>query len=499
MPFDIDFASAGRISPRKFVLIVHAMFMVALVGVGLAYSSLPADIERLVYPSCVLLTLTFGWILGSWFSLRRTLFEPYTLFMIAAGLFNAGQALLEVFGMNPTGILEGRVSPEILVPALYLVTLSAAFLHCGALIALGRSRVRENRLNAPALDRERAARLAGWTLLAVSFVPTLMRLRDSVAVVMDSGYFGLYQGAQALPLNQVFSSFLIPGVIFLLAGSRRQRQTQAACLLVVGIYSAICLFLGARGAAAMSCVTVAWAWDQSVGRIPRKVIVGVALVAVVLFTLIGQTRGLNGRDRSFGNMYGTLMNLGNPIATSISEMGDSLVTVTHTLTLVPAQRSFDAGASYLYALTTIVPNLGWSVHPSIAHGTLSDWLIKAVDLGSAAAGGALGFSFIAEAYLNFGWFGGPVWLGLLGYFIVRIFMQADSADPAKRALVASFLSFFLVFARAESANVVRGLVWFAVIPYLLVTVLTIRKRKQMASVANPSWPGSGLAAYRSGT
>jgi hypothetical protein len=44
-------------------------------------------------------------------------------------------------------------------------------------------------------------------------------------------------------------------------------------------------------------------------------------------------------------------------------------------------------------------------------------------------------------------------------------------------LTASFLSFFFIFSRGEAAIVARGLVWYAILPYLLATVLTMRKRR----------------------
>ena len=52
-------------------------------------------------------------------------------------------------------------------------------------------------------------------------------------------------------------------------------------------------------------------------------------------------------------------------------------------------------------------------------------------------------------------------------------------DPARQAFVASFLSSFLLFSRGESANIVRGFVWYAVLPYLGVAVLSMRGRRRM--------------------
>jgi hypothetical protein len=466
---------AAREAPvdRLTVFLAVQPVMLALLGAaGLVFPAISAPAETLIYPMCCVFVLMFAWILGTSYAVRGTLFEPYGLFMLAAGIFNGGQQLLEVFGQNANGILGGRVAPETVLEAVYLVTVSFGFMHWGALIAFRRRPAAEDRLRAGASGRSRAVRLVGWTLLAVAIVPTLMFFKLSVTVVMDYGYMGLYRNGGQNAIVQVLSSFLIPSTVFLLTGSGAHKGARWVALGVVGAHAALCLFLGSRGAAAMGCVAMAWAYDRSVHRIPRKQIAVGVIVALIVFALVRETRTTGGQWRlSLAEQYATLTTLEDPLTSSIAEMGHSLVTVTHTLSLVPSSRDYDWSASYLYALSTILPNLGWEVHPSVTHGLLADWLVRTVDPTIAATGGGLGFSFIAEAYLNFGWFGGPLWLGILGYLLCRLFLLADSVDPAKHALIASFLSFFLYFARGESATVVRGLVWYALIPYLLAGLL----------------------------
>jgi hypothetical protein len=60
--------------------------------------------------------------------------------------------------------------------------------------------------------------------------------------------------------------------------------------------------------------------------------------------------------------------------------------------------------------------------------------------------------------------------------------MADSGDPAKQALVASFLSFFLILPRGESAFVVRPFFWYALIPYLLAVVHTKVRGRRITAV-----------------
>jgi oligosaccharide repeat unit polymerase len=474
LPIPLEsFEISGPASRSKALLLVHILLTSMVAWLGMFFRVMQLDPERLLYPSCLLVTGSFFWILWSWYTLRKTLFEPYSLFMIAAALFNGGQALLEILGMNHGGVLEGEVQADILTKALYLVAISVLCLHTGALLALSRKSRPRDEESSP--HRERAARLVGWLLLGIAFVPTLNLLRGSFELVLDYGYLGLYRQQVAVPLAWALSGFLVPATIFLLAGSRSSRGTRGFCLVLIGLYAGTYLFLGSRGSATMSLVAVAWVYERSVRRLPRSLIVILTITALVLFPLVRSTRNTGWKYRSsWESQVESVSSMQNPVFASISEMGHSLVTVTHTMALVPDIRPFDLGVSYFYAATTVIPNIGWERHPSVAHGLLCTWLIDTVDPVVAESGGGLGFSFIAESYLNFGWLGGPLWLGCIGFWVTSLFLIADGADPAKWALVGSFLSFFLVFARGESAMVVRGLIWYAVVPYFLVTIMGMR-------------------------
>jgi len=109
-------AQAGAI-PRpaargEAILPVHIAALAILAAVGLLANEFQFDAERMLYPACVTVSAMFVWILGSWYWLRRTLFEPYPLFIFSAGLFNAGQAFLEVFGMNDSGFYAAAYRPR---------------------------------------------------------------------------------------------------------------------------------------------------------------------------------------------------------------------------------------------------------------------------------------------------------------------------------------------------------------------------------------------------
>ncbi len=159
-------------------------------------------------------------------------------------------------------------------------------------------------------------------------------------------------------------------------------------------------------------------------------------------------------------------------------MGGSVYTLTHTMTLVPSIRDYDYGASYGYALLTLFPNLFWDLHPTIAAGIPGEWLMWIIEPWAAARGVGLGYSFIAEAYLNFGPLGAAGFLFCFGWAYARFVLWSDQvAYPARMAFVASMAFFFIFIARAELAIIVRGVVWYALVPYLLATqILPFGKR-----------------------
>ena len=130
------------------------------------------------------------------------------------------------------------------------------------------------------------------------------------------------------------------------------------------------------------------------------------------------------------------------------------------------------GAGYMYAALAVIPNLFWDVHPAMGHGIYAVWLVQTVEPLLAQVGGGLGFSFIAEAYANFGWPGTPLLFMIMGFLLVRIVVWAEWGDrPARSAMLASFLAFLLFFPRSESIVVFRALLWYGFLPYCMALVL----------------------------
>ncbi len=448
-----------------------------------AYRAFQAPAELLIYPACILFVAVSAWCFWSWRRLCGEFPDPYILFLLATILFNGGQAILEVGHANPNGLLGNSFSSESLLNTLFFTTAGVLSLHLGALLsfAVARKKV-ETHSTAPVVKNHlRASRLIGLLMIAVSLLPWVTALRQATDAVMSYGYFvGLFQQNAATGLGgtpNVLGMFLLPGAFFLLAGSRRQRFGRWLGLATIGAYSAAHLFLGSRAPAIAALAACLWLYDRSVYPVRKIVLVGVTAVVLVMVPVVAAVRNLDAGRRSVDTVLGAFSLTRNPAVSTISEMGTSMSAVAYTIDLVPAARGYDMGKSYMFALLTVFPNLFWDVHPIVAHGLLGNWLIWTVDPARAAEGGGLGFSFLAEAYLNFGWYGAPLALAVIG-FLVGILAKwtRGSDDAARLAAIATILSFTLILARGESASVVRGVIWYSLLPLLAVRALSRVRR-----------------------
>jgi oligosaccharide repeat unit polymerase len=173
----------------------------------------------------------------------------------------------------------------------------------------------------------------------------------------------------------------------------------------------------------------------------------------------------------------TLDNYENPASASLSEMGGTMETLAYTMDLLPNDRDYEYGKTYAFAALTILPNIfGTARHPSVERGTASDWLVRTVSYNTASQGGGLGYSLLAEAYLNFGWAGPPLVMILLGFgFAAAECFAARSASPGGTSLMGVILFFGLIYARAESTDIVRSIVWCGFLPLAVLTLFVAQK------------------------
>src|SRR5579883_3293340 len=476
-------ASSRAASWHRGILAVQGLSLLLAWG---SYATLERIGEDSSFISAAL-TIQFAWSLASWRLLGRRLLEPYPLFLVSMGLFQAAQSFLDTFGLLEHRILAGLVSAEAVVESLYIVLIALAALHLGAVLADVRLRVAKQ-LGTVADEGtvEETARGLARALVIVAGIPTVILIVEGLSIFSVSGTIGLYQqqvraNVDAAPV--VIGTFLVPAALFGIATHRRRFEAFIYTGVILA-FSASQMLLGVRSTALMPLAALAWLWDVRIKRLPRAAMVAAGFFVLgVLNPLVAIVRseptGLSGLMAAYSARFDSLLRA--PIA-ALVEFGGTLQCLACTVILVPFERAYDLGASYAYALLTIFPNLGSGLHPTIEHGTLSDWLVWRVDPYWAAQRGGLGFSAIAEAYLNFGVSGVVFVMTLIGFALQMLVGWAERHQGhARLAVVASVLAVILRFPRDESASMVRYLVWYSFAPYALVVLIARFRAARRAS------------------
>jgi len=436
--------------------------------------------EETQYQCGMLLVLAL-WCLWSWRRVNESLLHPYILLFCSAFAFHGSLAVLQILRLERYGVLDGRFSVETVADTLALVSICIASLHLGALLGMRAGWI-SSRTRGQGDYSVGTARLLAMGMFLVAAVPTIITLTKNVSLVHSQGYFALYQVEPATGLgavHRVVGGFFVPALLYIVALSQKQRTWVTLALGAIAGYSLVTLYIGGRSPAAVVLVSTAWLVERRIRRIPRSALIAGAIGVLAVFALVRTIRTVPGSERlSLTVLRREFAAVEHPVVGALAEIGGTMHIVSYVLELVPAIRPFEGGGTYLRALSALFPNIGWQLHPAVAGGTPSQWLIETVDPFTAAAGGGLGFSFIAEAYLNFGWFGSPIVMLTLGLFWGMLCRWGDQpGDPLRLAMLAGAMAMSLTLVRNDSTGAFRGLVWYCFAPYIIFRYLARTKAR----------------------
>jgi hypothetical protein len=168
-------------------------------------------------------------------------------------------------------------------------------------------------------------------------------------------------------------------------------------------------------------------------------------------------------DRTFDNSINIL--------DAPAEMGQSIRPLIETESLV-GPTDYRHGKTYLIALKSIIPNLAFRWQASSTE-VLDDlppslWITALADPWTYKNYGGMGFSAIAEPYMNFGVVGVVGYFLLLAYALVRL-EQVSIRSSYALATWGLILGPMLWTTRNDSSNFFRPVVW----GLLLLAVLWI--------------------------
>lgn len=392
-------------------------------------------------------------------------FAPSTLFLAALAAFHLGMIMPVVAGLAEAPLWLDALSDHAVAEALLAIVLAFACLEIGLVLGWRRTHAQPPPIRPVAAAPRAPSPLHGGGL-AVAAVAAAAALANLAAIgfarFFESSYgYEIYAATDSRILQMGFFWLLPAAALISFAGARPGREARRAGV-VVAATTALLLFAGDRGGAISLLSGALLVWTATRGPLPRRIAVGAPLVVLVLVPMIATIRQLPRNAVDLASIRDAAIEA-SPLA-ALTEMGASFRPLVETMRLVPDDESYRYGRTYLAAATRVLPNLGltradddWRDADELSPDL---WITYTVAPWTFAAYGGLGYSAVAEPYLNFGALGIAAYFVALGLALGRLEVRLAQA-PSRRviALAAVVFMSFLLTVRNDVQNFVRPALW----------------------------------------
>lgn len=312
-------------------------------------------------------------------------------------------------------------------------------------------------------------------LLIVSFPCMFINYIRIIPAVIANGYLGYYssvseysQMGQFIPL--IASWFPIALLMKYAIHVSSNKVYAKIDTVVLIIYIAIVLFIGGRSGAVLVILAFLLTKQYFGTPITKKDIIPVGIAgyfSMGILSAIARTRTQT--NRTLGSFFSSL-SMTSIVGSLIGELGWSMSSLAWTMQLIGTNGEFRLGESYLYALSAVIPNLGfWKTHPALK-ANLGDWMQQ--ELGRSSG---LGYTFIAETFANFSWFGLLamfIWGMIIGKILNSVTYESAKKDYKRAFLVIMLISTVLkAFVRSSFSAVMRQLFFTVLLIYFMMLIV----------------------------
>ena len=401
--------------------------------------------------------LFFVSLILSRFALGLKFSSAPMLYLALLGLVHLGLVTPWALGIYDVSRVPWFV-PYGLAPALALVTYSILAYQTGLIVAVVAEQdvKHSNKPKGQYLENQRLFFVGSGLFLsgAAMFVAALVGLDPG-------GYFRLtYSDTFRLRAEsdpRFFGSGLtlvLIGLSLAMAGAPRRRFP--AVLWGAGLWCLFLFYLGFRGPALIAGLIVCAVALKKGVTFPRWLPWLAAALILLAVPIVHVIREQPINERSFGLFVSDFSLLDGP-----AEIGSGIRPLVETCSLID-RASYRYGSTYLLGLKGILPNLAvrWEAPSTGSVDSLppNHWITAVTDPWSYKNYGGIGFSAIAEPYMNFGIVGVVSYFFLLALILVRL-EQVSIRSSEALACWAVFLGPLLWTTRNDFTNFFRPAVW----------------------------------------
>ncbi|MEQ8846553.1 O-antigen polymerase [Botrimarina sp.] len=421
---------------------------------------------------------------------RGDLFDPRIFFPLLYAYASAGPI---VFKIAFTGEYHPGLKTHMLNAVLCSCATAVVGFNAGATFGL-RNTGRRRRARRPqhALFTERD-RLSNRYVRDLAVLGAAVTLGGFAAVSYElwsgaSGYSKAYHLATASEsITHWYYFFAAASTasvsLAVITGAHVSRSAFSPPILgLLGAHFAICSYSGERDALLVGALWCLSNWR----RLSKPVVVSVAIAGV---GWLGLSPLLRNAGAGIDVRLALLDEVGiEDVARSVTHFAPNVHVFTNVATDVPSTEPHWRGRSIVGSLLSFLP-----FEPAWAKETPTRWFREVYDHQRVA-----GYAFAqdAEAYLNFGWIGPPLWFAVWGYAMSVAYRNAIRADAR---LWTVFLWWHAVSVsafgiRADSRGMLKSLIIGAVASKTLCFLGDLRAARRLRSAKRLAPPPAGRRA-----
>jgi hypothetical protein len=387
--------------------------------------------------------------------LRLPFVSAPMLYLVLLGLFHLGLVLPWALRIYDVSRIPEFV-PYGLSQAMTLIIGALVAYQAGLIFAtgIGNAGARSISRIAP-VGANRALLLAGACLAATGVIMFVVGL-----IGLDpEGYYRLTYSETFRLRAESDPRFFGSGIMFAsigltIATSGASRRQMRIVFLASGLWTLGLLYWGFRGPAVILALIVYVVAVKKGLIFPRWLPIVAALILLMALPALETMREQS--DRFLGATLGQFNVLDAP-----AEMGASIRPLIETAAIVDAS-NLRYGRTYWIGIKGIIPNLAWRWEApdeeSLDDLPPNHWITAIADPWSYKNYGGMGFSAIAEPYMNFGTAGVIVFFAVLAIGLVKLDRVSITSCYALAAW-AIILGPLLWTTRNDSTNFFRPAVW----------------------------------------
>lgn len=429
----------------------------------------------------------------SWKKQNGKFFTPYTIFYFFLLIFNAGQFLFWAFGIHyitPSSKELGVATHirymdiDTLIKIMVITIPALTFFHAGALLFGKKSTKSRRKKIVSKQDIYISFKWVGLVILILTYVVAMLDAISNYDIYKMTGYTSIYYGEtqEINPLLKYISYMFLPSIFMVYIGFKCSRRAFIWLTILFLPYMFVNMLMGDRGSwIYFICI---WAWcffnfyDESneyrinKGKTKKRgkiITLGIIAIAVLSATTVYVKYREIGIDAIQAEDVRTILgDFKYVFIKPFFEMGQS----ARVLGIIIQDKLYEAweyGNTYVAGLLAMpLPRI--KLWFGFQNELLDDWFSQTY-MGISNYG--LGFSIIAEAFLNGGLLFYPFYMTIIGGVIGKLcsFENSNKEDPNHLFFMLSSMVMLLTICRSSVELSLRKWFYGCVVLYIVVILV----------------------------